>query len=276
MADVDQKLTDLIGFSREAFDTAQTAQGWSSRLQWVLAVIAVVAVFLPGQELAIVAAGLSLVGAAAIACLRFRQQGFRRYGERVRRATLLAKGLGHELSAHEYQSIEATFGGDRKRATAKADTNYYASRLPPGEDRLIENLYESAFWSADLFKYSARTAWVRFAGLAFAAILVIVTIVPFLSEDLDIILSRIFLVVMTVLVSREVLGDAFNYSMAQHEVCLVLERLEALKGKPNKTADLMLILGDYNAAVEAAPIPQTGVYERRKQNITDSWDKART
>lgn len=271
MSDVDQKLTNLIGFSRVAFDTVQGSQKWSSRLQWLLAAIAVFAVFLSGQELAMAAAGLSFAGAAAITWLGLRQLAFRRYGERVRRATLLAKGLGHELSAHEYRSIETAFDGDRERAAAKADANYYASTLPPGEDRLIENLYESAFWSADLYRHSARPAWVRFGVLALAVILIIVMTVPFLAGDLGVILARIVLVVMTILVSREVFGDAVAYSMAHRDVSLVLERLEALKGKPDKAADLMLILGDYNAAVEAAPMPQAGVYERRHEAITEAW-----
>lgn len=271
MADIDQKLTNLIGFSREAFDTAQASQKWSSRLQWLLAVVAIAAVFLPGQECAMVAAGVSFVGAVFITWLGLRQQEFRRYGERVRRATLLAKGLGHELSAHKYRSIETTFDGDRERAAARADANYCASSLPPGEDRLIENLYESAFWSADLYRHSARLAWACFCVLAIAALLVTATTLPFLSGDPAIIVSRSVLLLTTILVSREVFGDAVAYSMAHEEVRHVLERLEALKGKPDKVADLMLILGDYNAAVEAAPMPQAGVYHRRHKAITKAW-----
>jgi len=271
MARVDQNLTNLIGFSREAFDTAQSSQKWSSRLQWLLAAIAGAAVLLPGQELVMAAAGLSFVGAAAITWLGFRQQEFRRYGERVRRATLLAKGLGHKLSAHEYRSIETTFDGDREQAAAKADANYYASSLPPGEDQLIENLYESAFWSADLYRHSARPAWVRFCVLAIAVLLVIATTLPFLSGDLSVIVSRIVLVVMTVLVSREVFGDAVAYSTAYREVGLIMERLET---KTDKTADLMLVLGDYNSAVEMTPMPESGVYQRRREKIARAWQKS--
>ena len=273
MTEVDQKLTNLIGYSREAFDSAQSRQEWSSRLQWLLVVIAVFATFLPGQTFAIAAAVFSFLGAALITLLGFQQQEFRRFGERVRRATLLAKGLGHQLSAHEYRSIEAAFDGNCDRAAAKSDANYYASNLPPGEDRLIENLYESAFWSADLYRHSARPAWLRFFMLAVAILLVVATTLPFLSGDLAVIVSRIVLVVMTVLVSREVFGDAMAYLTAHREVGLIMERLEALRAKTDKSADLMLVLGDYNSVVEAAPMPQFGVYQRRKEKISRAWQE---
>ena len=273
MVDVDQKLTDLIGFSRDAFDTAQVSQGWSSRIQWFLAGIAVVSVFVPGETAAMTAACISFLGAVTLAWLGLRQQAFRRYGERVRRATLLAKGLGHELSAHEFRSIETDFEGEMDRAAAKADPDYYSSALPAGEERLIENLYESAFWSADLYKHSAKSAWIRFAVMAIAVIFIILTTLPFLSGQLPIILSRIVLVVMTILASREVFGDAVAYSMAHREVGLVMDRLEALRVKTDKTADLMLILGDYNSAVEMAPMPQSGVYQRRREEISRGWQK---
>ena len=42
--------------------------------------------------------------------------------------------------------------------------------------------------------------------------------------------------------------------------------------KADKTADLMLILGDYNASVQSAPMPQSGVYEARRASITKAWD----
>lgn len=276
MADVDQKLTDLIGFSRNAFDTAQALQRWSSRIQWFLTGIAVLAVFVPGEKAAMTAAGLSFLGAVALAGLGLRQQAFRRYGERVRRATLLATGLGHELSAHEFRRIQTDFEGERDRAAGKADPDYYASGLPAGEERLIENLYESAFWSADLYRHSAKSAWIRFAVMAIAVIFIIVTTLPFLSDELPIILSRIVLVVMTILASREVFGDAVAYSTAHREVCLIMERLEALRVKADKTADLMLILGDYNSAVEMAPMPESGVYERRRNVVSEAWRETRS
>ena len=275
MAEVDQKLTNLIGYSREAFDSAQSLQKWSSRLQWLLAVIAVFATFLPGQTFAIATAVFSFLGAALITWLSFAQQEFRRFGERVRRATLLAKGLGHQLSTHEYRSIEAAFDGNCGRAATKSDANYYASSLPPGEDRLIENLYESAFWSADLYRHSARPAWTRFCVLAITVLLVVVTTLSFLSGDLAVIASRIVLVVMTVLVSRDVFGDAIAYSSAHRELGLIMERLEALRTKTDKTADLMLVFGDYNSAVEAAPMPQSGVYQRRKVKISRAWQETK-
>lgn len=271
MADVELKLTKLIGLSRAAFDTAQASQGWSSRTQWFLAAIAVVSVFVPGETAAMTAACLSLLGAGTLTWLGMRQKAYRRYGERVRRATLLATGLGHELSTHEFLSIQTDFEGEKDRAAAKADPDYYASGLPAGEERLIENLYESAFWSADLYKHSEKSAWVRFAVMAIAVVFFMVTTIPFLSGELPIVLSRIALVVMTVLASREVFGDAAAYSTAHREVCKVIERLEALRVKADKKADLMLILGDYNSAVETAPMPQYGVYERRRNVIAEAW-----
>lgn len=272
MLGIDQKLTHLIGFSRVAFDTAQASQSWASKLQWSLAVIAAIAVFLPGETWAMIMAGLSFMGALIVTGLGLRQRKFRRYGERVRRATLLAKGLGHELSAHEYRCIETGFEGDAERVADKADSNYYASRLPPGEDRLIENLYESAFWSKDLYRHSSKRAWIKFGAMMVAVIMIMIMTMPFLEGDMEIVISRVVLVIMTLLVSREVLGDAMDYAAAQHELELILERLETLKDKADKTADLMLILGDYNASVQSAPMPQSGVYEARRASIAKAWD----
>ncbi|WP_300395752.1 hypothetical protein [Henriciella sp.] len=272
MLGIDEKLTRLIGYSRVAFDTAQASQAWASKLQWFLAAIVAIAVFLPGETWAMIMAGLSFMGALVITGLGLRQRKFRRYGERVRRATLLAKGLGHELSAHEYRRIETGFEGDAESLAEKADGKYYASAVPPGEGRLIENLYESAFWSEDLYRHSSKRAWIRFGAMMVAVIIIVIMTMPFLDGDMEIVLSRVVLVIMTLLVSREIFGDAMDYAAAQHEVELILERLETLKDKADKTADLMLILGDYNASVQSAPMPQSGVYEARRASITKAWD----
>jgi hypothetical protein len=76
---------------------------------------------------------------------------------------------------------------------------------------------------------------------------------------------------LTVSVSSDVLGRSLAYTGAAREVDKVYDRLEGIKFSNKPENDLLFIFGDYNAAVEGAPMFASGVYKDNQERLNKLW-----
>ena len=141
------------------------------------------------------------------ACLRSVEK-------RVRRATLVTKGLGGSLSPAEYREMMTRFSATLEEGRAHRDPNYYAAGSPAGLPKLTEMVEESAFWSAFLLRRSAERTWKIFVGLLVALLVVLFMALPFMVDWRSLSSVRVICCILTLLVSADILGAAMAYSSA--------------------------------------------------------------
>jgi len=77
-------------------------------------------------------------------------------GSPGRAAGELLGGLNQPLSASEIQSLRERFTVSAEEAAKCENSDYYATKLPPGPGRLAEMIEESALYSEHLQRISAR------------------------------------------------------------------------------------------------------------------------
>ncbi len=272
-AETETDIDALIGLQRGAYEDASKLQKWSFWLNLSIAGAGIVTVFVGDSHIALGATLIAFLLFLLTVFLSWRHRGLRGFAERVRKATLLSKGLGHSLSNKERRSIRAAYPGDEERAKALVDRNYYASKANPSPRRLAEMLEESAFWSEYLLRRCSVITWLRFVGFVAATIVIFAGVAGYYSGGGMADAVRVLLAVLSVLISREFFGAAMAYTVAASTASSIVERLQSLQSDDDILPDLMLILGDYNSAVESAPLFLPGVYEKHEKKLNALWDQ---
>jgi hypothetical protein len=198
----------------------------------------------------------------------------RAQAERARRATLLTDGLGGELSAVEVRDLKALFSATSKQGKRLEDMAYYATREESGPQRLAEMLEETAFWTCQLLRYSAKRFWFLFTAFLVCGILLLLGSIPFGSAQQVIGGVRIASAMLVLLVSTDILGRALAYSTASHTLDRIGLRIKEIRPSGYPRCDLLMILCDYNSAVESSPMPAARIYEKHREQLNRLWNES--
>lgn len=264
---------ELIGYQRAEFDLADRFR--------VAKAIAQTAAILLGMAGSVVGDEPSLYWLAAAcfltsaiwAILSWSSSKVRTNAEAARRATLVMTGLGMKLSSHELSAVREACWSSERRAAAKVEGRYFASRAGPGPLRLAENIMESAFWTKDTLKWSGHLRLVLLVILALGAI---ATVAVHVRGDDPSALSAIMkaaFVFFAGLISAEGVSAIYDYYSASLRLESIMERIETAKARGLPDPDLANIFADYNSTVESAPMPLTWLYRLRKPKISAAWAK---
>jgi hypothetical protein len=264
----------LEGLQRAEFDRCLSLQNTMRIVQIAIAILGAGSAFLNAPIYNMILAAVALILAVAYAWLGNSYKSCRSHAERVRRTTLLSKGLGINISPIERTEMLTLFSSSLEAGRKAQDDNYYASKEQVGKRRLIEMLEESAFWSADLYRHAETRAWIRAGVFLVITVLALIFLPIFTGLGLQAInASQGMCAILVLFVSGEVIGAALAYREAADAAKSVVQRLQRLKEKSdeNLSDDILMILGDYNSAVEGAPMVPAKIYLRRKDKINAHW-----
>lgn len=266
-------ITQLVGLQRAEFAKAARLQHRILQIQCAIAALAAISVFFEAPMVSYGVAVVALGFAGVWALIGWQYRASRGQAERARRATLLMQGLDETISDGELRKLKLDFTVTTDQGRVYEDANYYAAQAAPGSPRLVEMLEETCFWSCHLLKGSARRSW--FAFIAFVAIGLLLFLISILVFDGDRVQSaaRLFCVLLTFVVSTEVVGAALAYDGASQALSTILPRIEAVRASGNRTVDLLMILSDYNSAVEGAPMFWPGLYEKERDRLNQLWSE---
>jgi hypothetical protein len=245
-------------------------QQYILQIQIAITLLACAAVYVPVESITYLFIILTLIGSLVWAYLSFLYRDVRFTAERVRRATLISGGFGTSIAPAEMRDLEGHLA-DVNSNTSEGAAQYYAAMQAPGQQRLAEMLEESAFWSAFLLRKSAHRAWLSFALFSCAFVILTLSLLPFLVTRQWSELGRIVSLMLILLISADVFGTAHQFSRSARIVEQVTLRLQAVKAAHYPLPDLLIVLGDYNSAVEAAPTISTSIYAKYRDRLNRLW-----
>jgi hypothetical protein len=266
-------LSELVGHQRAEFARASVLRSWLIACQFAIAV--------PGAASVLVEDGMALYFlAAAGAALLFtwlhldrRYRAHRHVGERARRATLIMQGLGQQVSPEEMFDLRNSFKVSAVQAKPYEDKAYFSSSAPPGLRRLGEMLEESAFWSETLQTDSAKAMGALFAFLLVLGLVAVLALVPFADRPTIMAALRIGLAMLVFLLSSDVLAAWRSHEQAARQIRDIQTRLRVAASSGYPQADVLLLMSEYNAAVEAAPVVVPFVYKLKQGALNDRWSR---
>ena len=130
---------------------------------------------------------------------------------------------------------------------------------------------ESAFWTRDLQKASGTLSWFVFAGVLALSLFMLAISLPYTDNQHVLLVARVTCTILTFMITTEFYGAAKGYSRTARALERLLLRIDGIIARGYPEADVLLILSDYNAVVETAPLSIPGMYQMRKDKLNKLW-----
>lgn len=261
----------LVGYLRSEFGRTAKIRVWLFIIQLLVAVPGAVAVVVVDVTTTYV---LAVSGAFLLTIwwgLNFFYQRGRAAAQAARRAATLIGGLGRNISANEISSLRDKMTVSLETAKANAKGDYYATKLPHGSARLGEMIEESAFYSAELQKISANIMLLLIGLFALVFTLIAFSAFPFVEKGNVITILRIVLAIFVFVMSSDVIGAWALHRSATNSLNDIKSRLKVARIAGFPDTDVMLIMADYNSAIEAAPESVPYAYSCREESLNARW-----
>lgn len=259
----------LLTHQRAELGHAEVLRAWSLALQFLVALLAAISVFSNDGGHLLALAG---IGAVVLAIWLVCDGYYRRHraaGDQARRMLLVTRGFDEEVA--ELGVIQAGFTASVSKLPPVSIESYFATTAPAGTTRVSEMVDESAFFTADLQRRSGELMLlVLFFGLV-AVVVAWLAFAPQLNGSVRVIAARVLLAFGVFLLSSDVLGAAFAHLRSASSMDTIRLRLSAARSRPRPLGDVLQAMVDYNAAVESAPLPLPGIYQRRRTELDRAW-----
>lgn len=264
-------VNSLLTHQRAESNKAEHLQMWMMFAQFSIAMTAAISVYSNDNKYLFVAAIVGFVFMLLWLFFSQGQQQHRSAGDQARRAVLLISGLGVEPSAGQKLRINDGFNVPIFSKILRREEDHFASREVPGYKRLSEMIEESSYWIRDLQRTSAKvmtTILLILAAVVFIAGGAAIT--SFESDNL-ISISRAMIAIMVFVVSSDSLGLLLAYRSSAVSIDEIFKRVESAAARGYLKSDILLLMSDYNAAIERAPTALPWVYKFRQRGLGLRW-----
>lgn len=261
----------LLTHQRAELGRAQTLQNLVLLSQLCVAGIAALSVYSNDNATLLVLAFAGFIVAGVWLALARRQRFHRNAGDQARRVVLLSSGLGETFSPEQRLRIFDKFEVKIKEHHLTREESYFATRISPSYRRLAEIIEESAYWTRYLQKASAVTLLWALISITLVIAVVILIKAPAISSDANLSMARVLIAFLVFLLSSDIIGAMFAHREAASAIDEIAHRLETAAAHDYPPADMLLIVSDYNAAVESAPSALPGMYKAHGRTLTRRW-----
>ena len=263
--------SSLLTHQRVELDRAQQLQIASVAVQLLVALAAAGSVFFNDGPTLLTFAFVGFTLALAWFEIGRRGGRHRTSGNQARRAVLLASGLGQSISPAQRLRIFDGFALSIRGRPLVREEDYFASRCRPGFQRAAELVEESAYWTGDLQKTSAGAVAAVLALIGLVLCAAAWRGVVDLTSDAQINAARVMIAALVFVLSSDVLGALLGHHQAAQTIAEIFRRIEATAARGYPEADVLLLMSDYNAAVESAPVVPPIVYRWRRRDLSRRW-----
>lgn len=264
--------SQFIGYQRASFDKAQSYRIWVLISQFLISATAAASVFSNDGTLQLY---LAVVGAVLLVAWLYVAGKHRRYkedGDQARRVSMILEAFTDRPSPAQLFQIFQSFSVAETEATKKAGTSYWATQAQPGSGRMAEMLEESAFWTEKLQEASGAVMAVFLGLIAAGAAVGWLLLMPSDNTEMRVSLARVVLALLAFFLSSDVFGALAGHRSAARSICNIRLRLNAAQAGQAPIGDILILMVDYNAAVEAAPMTLPFLYKLRQKRLQAQWD----
>lgn len=202
-------------------------------------------------------------------------------------ATQSKKALGQELLRHNI--LKTSFGNgmvldasylkgkvdkkDREKAKRFEKDDYYGTSERNSENRLIQILQESCFWSHHLYRSSRDRAAIIASSLILLVIISVALTLPLTEIDQQYTEPRLVLLFMIFFPIWDEMGKVISFNNASNRLELIDTRLSS---NITDIAGVLAIFADYNVVTASAPLIPQKIYDKKKDVLNGLWAERQT
>lgn len=261
----------LLAHQKAESDRARRLQIKAFICQAAVALIAALSVFISDHRALY---GAALVGALVTivwALTSRKQKRHRSISDQARRAVLLMGGLGIDLSP-SYKIIMADqFTASVPESVGCLEGEQFSSRTSPGCKRVCEMIEESSYWMRDLQRSSAKATGILLALLVGGSAALCLTVVAASDAESTLLAARSMIAVMIFSLSSDVLGQFLAHRAAAVQIDEIFKRVALTSRHGHSEPDTLLLMSDYNVAIDSAPLSPPWTFGRRHKELSRLW-----
>ncbi|WP_406870280.1 hypothetical protein ABEB22_10860 [Thioclava sp. 'Guangxiensis'] len=268
---VEKTHQSLVGYQLAEFAKSSQLRVYLFILQSLVAVPAALSVVIVDDTWLYSLAILGAVLLVAWWVVSLLYEKSREAAQTARRASLLSGALGETFSAYELMELRQRFTVTEAQANAYENPEYYATQQKPGAHRLAEMLEESAFFTSNLQSFSSKV--MGFILIAFVVVAggLALTLGINLDRSSSITFVRIVLSAFVFAMSSDVFGAFLKHLSAAARTEAIKSRLATLQQRDASLIDVLLVMTDYNSAVESAPESVPFAFRLREAKLNARW-----
>lgn len=263
----------LVGYQLAEFAKSSRLRICLFVLQLLVAVPAALSVVIVDEIWLYVLAILGAVFLVAWWVVSLQYEKSREAAQTARRASLLSGAFAEEFSAYELSELRQRFTVTEAQAKAKENPEYYATQEVPGAHRLAEMLEESAFFTSDLQDFSSKVMGLILVTFVVVASGLALAVGIDLDRSSSITFVRIVLSGFVFALSSDVLGSFLKHRSTATRTKEIRNRLATLQQRDAPLIDVLLVMTDYNSAVEAAPESVPFAFQLKKTKLNTRWSE---
>lgn len=261
----------LLSYQRAESNKAESLQIRMMVLQFLISIIAAVSVYCSQNDVLFWLAIIGFICLLTWFFLSQAQQRHRSAGDQARRAVLLISGLNAIPSAGQNLRISDKFNVAITKETLRREEDHFSTREKPSYKRLVEMIEESSYWTCYLQKTSATVMWVLLSILVIAIFIVTGAAITSFNSNNLILLSRAMIALMIFVISTDALGLLLSYKNAASSISEIFNRVESISVRGHLESDALLLMLDYNSAIEKAPATLPLVYKFTQKKLNKKW-----
>ncbi len=265
---------DVIeGLVNQAYDKAKWWAGSAIGLRAALFVAGVVAIFL--AEFTLSYPWIALPVALVAALISGRASKFKGMAERAKRQHEYLAGFGVVPSRGMLADLRVSLGRElppeTDRLLRKGIT--YSSGKPPGAERVLENLCESAWFTKHLADWCARALRALFVGtVGIAVALLLLSATSLSGTPVGIVAAKFVAATLIFLISIGTLRSWLAYAaLSQKAGDVDIEAGRLLTTGDSDAFESQRLLAEYQLARASAPLVPTWVWRLRRDFMNQNW-----
>jgi hypothetical protein len=198
----------------------------------------------------------------------------RSVGERARRFHLMIDSMGLPLEASDKAQLLSDADTDEEILSADIQKGYYGATGATGIPRLIESAWESAFFSESLHRKAGQLYRAAFLGVLAILTLGVIGIARLVLHSVSALdaVANIVLAGGLVAIICELSLRAARHDQAAKEIGPLQTKLgELYESRHPNAASVFLVIGNYNAAVECAPMIPSRIYISNRDKLNKQF-----
>jgi hypothetical protein len=240
----------------------------------IVAAIGVISEVFPAHSLAATASTMISIATPALAAVaRWISGDYAGKGDTCRRLVLYHDAMGKPIDLAVARDVALW---PRRPVSAVTTTPYFASDRAQGPHRLIEDVGESAFFTAELARLTAKIGFTIvgvFVATPLLAWIVFSDVRTAVSTQVSLVLGALAILTVGVLIA-EVFVHALHYLRLARESSEVSRRAADLaRGDSPSSADAYQLAEDYSVALARNLPILNWLYEREKDRIEAAYSQ---
>jgi hypothetical protein len=211
--------------------------------------------------------------AAASELAMWRSDWVKGIAETLHRKLDLEDSFGWRITNADLRDLLARIDIDLSDLAEPTEANYFASKSPPSDQRALENLQESAWWSKHLAESMWKICLGAICALIVGCILLLLTSVHAVKDQA--VLSEVGKVVTSAILlifSLSLLRFTVGYFLFSKKAEKAEERAKTLVATSSVgNIEAIKLWQEYQLARASAPLVPTRIWKLREKRLNALW-----